>query len=246
MADDRARGPLVSVVVPAYNSEKTIEEVVRRVQGIRIDDRETELIVVDDASSDQTLAKLERLSGITVIRHERNTGKGGAVRSGLERARGDILVIEDDDLEYDPRDIPAVVQPILEKRADIVFGSRQLNRDNTYVLPLYHFGGLFINRIIDLVLRCGITDAISGSKAFTRRVYDQIAPIESAGFGVETEIAAKAVRAGFRLVEVPIAYRARTHADGKNIRWYHVYPILKALFQYAWLAPRRARTPTSD
>jgi glycosyltransferase involved in cell wall biosynthesis len=224
---------LISVVVPAYNSEKTIADVVGRIKTLDIEGHEIELIVVDDCSKDKTWAKLQALAGITAIRHPRNTGKGGALRTGFQRARGEFLVMEDDDLEYDPREIPVVLKPLLERRADVVFGSRQLNPTNTYINPFYHLGGLALNMVIESVLHRRITDSISGTKAFTRRVYDRIAPIESSGFGVETEIAAKIVRAGFTLQEVPIGYRPRTHAEGKNIHWYHAYSLLASLIKHA-------------
>ena len=225
---------VISVVVPAYNSERTVEEVIRRIQQLRIADHEFECIVVDDCSTDATWQKLSALPGITAIHHETNTGKGGAVRTGLERARGDYLVVEDDDMEYDPLEIPDVLRPLLEGRADVVYGSRGLNPDNTYISPLYHYGGKVINLLVGSVLRRRITDSISGTKALTRAAYEQIAPLESQGFGVETEITAKAVRLGLTLVEVPISFRPRSHAEGKNIRWYHAFDLISALLRHSF------------
>jgi dolichol-phosphate mannosyltransferase len=223
---------LVSVIVPAYNSERTIEEVVRRVQALSMPGHTFELIVVDDASKDGTWERLARFPRITSLRHAHNTGKGGALRTGMQAAQGDVLVIEDDDLEYDPNQIPGLVAPILDGRADVVHGSRQLETRNPRGLRLYYLGGVFINRVIKAVLGHGITDAISGAKALSREAYERVLPIECNGFGVETELTAKFIGAGLRLREVPITYRPRSHAQGKSIHWYHGIALLWALAKY--------------
>lgn len=224
---------LVSVVVPAYNSERTIEEVVRRVSALSMPPHGIELIVVDDASTDATWDRLQSFPQITCIRHAQNTGKGGALRSGMQAARGDVLVIEDDDLEYDPGQIPSLVAPILAEQADVVHGSRHLERRNRRGFRLYYIGGVFINRVIKAVLRHDITDAISGAKALSRAAYERIRPIECNGFDVETELTAKIIGHGLRLREVPITYRPRSHAEGKNIHWYHALVLLWTLVKYA-------------
>lgn len=226
----------VSIVIPAYNSGQRVETLLEKLKKLSLSGIQKEIIVVDDASTNDTYQRLKKISGITLIHHTKNTGKGGAIRTGLKQAKGEILLLQDDDLEYDPEDIPKLLKPILTNQAKIVFGSRRLNKKNTYSSFLYYAGGVFVDFIISIVLHSGTTDAITGSKAFTREVYDAIRPIESAGFEIEAEIAAKAVRAGFRATEVAISYNPRTHQEGKNIRWHHAIPIFKTLMRYAWFS----------
>jgi dolichol-phosphate mannosyltransferase len=225
----------LSIVIPTYNSEKKLGELVKRLKKVIIPGVVKEIIIVDDCSKDRTLAIAKKLAGVTVLHHKINTGKGGAVRTGLQRAKGDILFIQDDDLEYDPAEIPRLISPILQKKTKVVFGSRRLNKKNRYSSPKYYFGGVLVDSIISLVLLTRLTDAITGSKAFTREVYNKIKPITSKGFEIEAEIATKVVKAGFKPLEIPITYSPRSVKEGKNIRWHHAIPILKTLFYYAFI-----------
>lgn len=227
---------LLSIIIPSYKSGERVIALIKRLKKVHIDGISKEIIVVDDASPDDTFSQLKKVKGIILIHHTKNTGKGGAVRSGLKKAKGDILFLQDDDMEYDPFDIPRVIKPILKGKTEIVFGSRRLNKNNSYSSFMYYAGGVFVDFIISLILRTGTTDAITGSKGFTRNVYERIKPIESNGFEIESEIVAKAVRAGFRPKEVAISYNPRSHKEGKNIRWHHAYPIFKTLLKYAWFS----------
>lgn len=227
---------LLSIVIPAYNSGQRVEMLLKKLKQLSLKNLKTEIIVVDDASTNDTSERLKKIKGITLIRHKVNTGKGGAIKTGLEKAKGDIILMQDDDLEYDPRDIPKLLKPIIDGKAQIVFGSRRLNKKNEYSSFLYYAGGVFVDFIISLILHSGTTDAITGSKAFTREVYESMKPITSKGFEIEAEIAAKAIRAGFRPMEVAISYNPRTHQEGKNIRWHHAFPIFKTLIKYAWFS----------
>ncbi len=224
----------LTIIIPAYQSEKTIGKVLRRLQRLTIKGIAKEVIVVDDASRDDTYQKAKSFRGITVLRHQTNTGKGGAVRTGLTKATGDIVYIQDDDLEYDPLDIPKLIAPILTKQADVVFGSRHLTRTNTYSSLLYFLGGKLVDTVISAVTRAGVSDPLTGSKAFTKRTIRTILPIVSNGFEIEVEITAKVARAGLLIADVPISYRARTHREGKNIRWYHAFGILRMLWLLRW------------
>ncbi|HXS15531.1 MAG TPA: glycosyltransferase family 2 protein [Candidatus Saccharimonadales bacterium] len=226
----------LSIIIPSYNSNDRVVKLIGLIKKLKIPGINKEIIVVDDASRNHTFSQLKKLKGIILIRHSKNTGKGGAIQTGLKRAKGDILFLQDDDMEYDPFDIPKVIKPILKGKTEIVFGSRRLNKKNSYSSFIYYAGGVFVDFIISLILQTGTTDAITGSKAFTRNVYDSIKPIESAGFEIESEIVAKAVKAGFMPAEVPISYNPRSHQEGKNIRWHHVYPIFKTLLKYAWFS----------
>lgn len=227
---------LLSIVIPSYNSRLRIQKLVLMIEKVKIPQVRIEIIVVDDASPDNAWEVIKKIQHITAIHHAQNTGKGGAVRTGLKKAKGDILFIQDDDLEYSPFDIPKIIAPILAGKVDVVFGSRRLNKKNKYSSSLYYFGGVFIDFVISIILRSHTTDAITGSKAFTKNVYKALLPIESNGFEIESEIAAKVVKRKFRLMEVPISYNPRTHAQGKNIRWHHAYPIFKTLIKYAWFS----------
>lgn len=225
---------LLSVIIPAYNSGYRIETLLKKLKQLSLEGLQKEIIVVDDASKTDTAERLKKISGITLIRHKINTGKGGAIKTGIEHSKGEIILLQDDDMEYDPEDIPKLIAPILSGKAQIVFGSRRLNKKNEYSSFLYYAGGVFVDFIISLVLHSGTTDAITGSKAFTRTIYNRIKPITSKGFEIEAEIAAKIIRAGFHPLEIPISYNPRTHQEGKNIRWHHAYPIFKTLIKYAW------------
>ena len=192
-----------------------------------------EIVVVNDGCTDNTHKILEKIKGITVVTYSKNKGKGAAVIAGLKKAKGGIYLIQDADLEYYPSDIPKIIKPILEGKADIVYGSRNLRKRTSYSSLLYYAGGLFIEAITNLILGTKITDSITGYKAFTRKVYKKISPIRSRGFEIEAEITAKAVKAGFTILEVPINYKARTHSQGKNIRWHHELIILRAVWKYS-------------
>lgn len=223
----------LSIIIPAYNSRKRLPLLIRKIRNVDFKDLKTEIIVVDDCSPDKTYEAIRRFHRIILIRHKQNTGKGGAVRTGLAKATGDIFYIQDDDLEYDPRDIPRIIEPILSGNADVSFGSRHMNRKNSYSSLTYYLGGIFIDSLINLYLHSKITDALTGAKAFTKNVYNIILPIESNGFEIETEITAKSVKHHFRIAEIPIHYFPRTHKEGKNIRWHHAFRILAALAKFA-------------
>lgn len=219
----------LTVIIPAYQSEKTIGKLLHRLQGVVIKGITKEVIVVDDASTDDTSKKVKTFPRVRLIRHSVNTGKGGALRTGMSHATGDIMCILDDDLEYDPLDIPKLVTPILAKRAQVVFGSRHLSRTNSYSSLPYYLGGKFVDMIIRMVTRADVSDPLTGSKAFTKAAMKKLLPLVSSGFEIEAEITAKTARAGLPIADVPISYRARTHRQGKNIRWHHAFRILRML-----------------
>lgn len=220
----------LSIIIPAYQSGPTITRLLRRIKELHLKRMSREIIVVDDASTDDTAQKAAAVGGITLIRHRTNTGKGGAVRTGLERATGDILYIQDDDLEYDPMDIPKVIAPILDQKADVAFGSRHL-RGNPYSSLPYYLGGKLVDKLINVVTGADVSDPLTGSKAFTKKALKKLLPIVSDGFEIEAEVTAKASLSGLTIADVPITYRPRTHSQGKNIRWYHAFPILATLWR---------------
>ena len=210
----------LSVVIPAYNEASTIETIVERVRAAPF---EKEIIIVDDASTDGTCAKLDRLEqddDIRVVRHERNQGKGAALRSGFPLARQDIVVVQDADLEYDPRDYAQLVEPILAGRADVVYGSRFVGGHSHRMLYFWHaLGNRCVTLLSNLFTNLNLTDMETGYKVFRREVIQQIR-IEEDRFGFEPEITAKLVKQpGIRVYEVGVSYAGRTFEDGKKIDW---------------------------
>ena len=216
---------LLSIIIPAYNEEHFLPEVIRRVREVPY---ETEIIVVDDASVDGTRRVLEGLKGdgIKAVFHEKNAGKGAALRSGIEIASGDIIIIQDADLEYDPNDYPTLLAPILEGKADVVYGSRFLGGPHRVLYFWHYVGNMVVTLLSNVFSDLNLSDMETGYKVFRRSVFSDIT-IESNRFGFEPEITAKVARSGFRVYEVPISYHGRSYTEGKKITW---KDGIKALF----------------
>ena len=208
---------LVSVIIPVYNEERFLEQVLRTVHRVPL---VKELIVVDDGSTDGTPAILARLTkelAVRVITHERNEGKGRAVRSGIEAARGDILLIQDADLEYDPEEYPALLKPLLERRTQVVFGSRFLGAHQASYF-WHRLGNWVITTMVNLLFNASLTDVETGYKVFRTEVVNGLL-LRSASFDIEVEFTCKILRRGHLIFEVPISYYGRTYAEGKKITW---------------------------
>jgi glycosyltransferase involved in cell wall biosynthesis len=208
----------LSVVIPVYNEVRTIEEVVARVRAIPL---EKEILIVDDGSTDGTRQRLEdivRHDDVKVLYHERNKGKGAALRTGFAAATGDVVIIQDADLEYDPRDYRTLLEPILDGRADVVYGSRFLGGPHR-VLFFWHYVG---NRVLTLMSNAlsnlNLTDMETGYKVFRREILNDL-PLRSNRFGFEPEFTVKVAKRMLRVYEVPISYSGRTYAEGKKITW---------------------------
>ncbi len=217
--------------MPAYDEAQTIELVLRRVLEL---DLSTEIIVVDDGSSDGTAEAVERVDGVTLIRHERNRGKGAAVRTGIQASKGDIVVIQDADLEYDPRDLPRLLGPLMEGVADVVFGTRLRGGSEPQRAHLFwHYAGnRFLSLLTNVLYNTTISDMEVGYKAFRG---DLIRSLElvSDDFGFEPEVTAKILRRGdVRLYEVPISYYGRTYEEGKKITWRDGFRAVAVLVRY--------------
>ena len=212
--------PTVSIVIPCFNEAETLEAIVDKVLAAPLDDME--VIVVDDGSTDGTAEVLRDAVAprvAKVLRHERNRGKGAALRTGFAAAGGEIVLVQDADLEYDPRDYPRLLQPILENRADVVFGSRFIGGESHRVLYFWHSVlnkalTLLSNMLTDL----NLTDMEVCYKVFRRSVLEKI-QIEEDRFGVEPELTAKVAKLGCRIYEVGISYSGRTYDEGKKIGW---------------------------
>jgi glycosyltransferase involved in cell wall biosynthesis len=209
----------LSVVIPVFNERSTIAEIIRRVQAVDVG-LEKEIVVVDDGSTDGTREILEALAvpDLTVILHERNLGKGAALRTGFSRAAGDIILVQDADLEYDPKEYPRLLEPILDGRADVVYGSRFLGGPHRVLYYWHYVGNRFLTTLSDMLSNLNLTDMETCSKVFRREVLEKIR-LRSSRFGFEPEITMKVAKQKCRVYELPISYSGRDYAQGKKIGW---------------------------
>jgi glycosyltransferase involved in cell wall biosynthesis len=222
--------PELTIVVPAFNEAGTIADVIERLRALPF---ELQIIVVDDCSTDDTAAIVAGLDSVELVRHERNEGKGAALRSGFARARGRIVVIQDADLEYDPIDIPELVAPIRSGVADAVFGSRLIGgRPQRAHLFWHKVGNRALSLLTNVLYNTTLSDMETGYKAFTLEVLRAIEPLYESDFRIEPELTAKICRGGFRIYEVPIAYYGRSYDEGKKITWRDGIPAVYALVKY--------------
>ena len=222
---------LLSVIVPVFNERNTLTEIVRRMRAVELPvDRE--IIIVDDGSSDggdKVMAALED-STVRILRHEGNKGKGAAIRTGMAKARGDLLLIQDADLEYDPEDWPKLLATLLRGKADVVYGSR-FTGERKNMLVWHWIGNRVLSMVTNLLYNTTISDMETCYKLFDRKVLDGVV-VQSDRFDFEPEITAKVLRRGYRIYEVPISYSGREFDEGKKITWRDGFGALRALVKY--------------
>ena len=222
--------PLLSVVMPVYNELATVEEMIRRVLAVPI---RTQLIVVDDCSTDGTrdvLTRLQKDLGFTLILQPRNAGKGGALRRGFESVQGDLVVIQDADLEYSPEEFPQLIELICQGRADVVYGSRFLGRHRVFMFTHYA-GNRLLTLITNILYNTMLSDMETCYKVMRTDVLRSMR-LESNGFGIEPELTAKIFKRGYRVYEVPITYDGRGYEEGKKITWRDGVVALWVLIKY--------------
>jgi glycosyltransferase involved in cell wall biosynthesis len=222
--------PLLSVVMPAFNEADTIEEIIGRVLAVPL---RIQLVVVDDCSTDgtrETLERLQRERGFTLLLQPRNMGKGAALRRGFEAVRGDLVAIQDADLEYSPEEFPMLIELISQGRADVVYGSRFLGRHRVFLFSHY-LGNRFLTLLTNVLYNTMLTDMETCYKVMRTDVLRSMT-LRSNGFGIEPELTAKIFKRGYRVYEVPITYDGRGYDEGKKIGWRDGVVALWALLRY--------------
>lgn len=233
-----ARGPWPSgfqltIVIPVFNEQQTVAEILRRVRAVPIP---KEIIVVDDCSTDDTRAVLEQLgdwSELRVIHKPQNAGKGAALRTGFAAATGDVVVVQDADLEYDPNDLPALLEPILRGEADVVYGSRYLHEQPQDPSLLHRLGNQVLTWASNLFTGLRLTDMETCYKMIPRPLLQSL-EIRQNRFGFEPEVTAKLARRGVRIKELPIRYESRGYKDGKKIGWRDAINAFYCIVRYRW------------
>jgi len=221
----------LSIIIPVYNEEKNIQEIIKRVQATK---RASEIIIVDDGSHDGTRDILKTLDGkkkVRVIFQEKNQGKGAAVVVGMKTATGDVLLIQDADLEYDPRDYPALLQPIEEDIADVVYGSRFLGAPRRVAMYWHQVANKLLTFMTNILYDSILTDMETGYKVFRREVIENM-KIRSKKFNFEPEFTAKILKRKYRIFEVPITFNPRDYADGKKIKLKDAFEAVWALLRF--------------
>ena len=208
----------LSIVIPIYNERETLETLIAKVNAV---DYDKEIILIDDFSTDGTreiLNKYENKQGFKVLYHNHNQGKGAALRTGFSSVNGDIIIIQDADLEYNPADYGTLIEPILDGRADVVYGSRFLGGPHRVLFFWHSIGNMVLTTFSNMLTNINLTDMETGYKVFTKKVNDTLT-FKCDRFGFEPEFTAKVAKNNFRIYEVPITYNGRDYSEGKKITW---------------------------
>ncbi len=228
----------LSIIIPVFNEKNTIEEIIAKVKAVTIKNITKEIIVIDDKSTDGTTDILKNIKDIVYICKKDNEGKGSAIKMGFDNASGDILVIQDADLEYDPEEYPRLISPILNNRADVVFGSRFMSGKDHVVLRFHHYtANRFLTILSNICSGIALTDMETGYKVFSKDVYKALAKkLISKRFGIEPEITARIAKMNIRIYEIGISYHSRGYIDGKKINWKDGFAAIWHIINYNFFA----------
>jgi glycosyltransferase involved in cell wall biosynthesis len=224
----------ISIVIPCFNEIQTIAEIIQKVESVELG-QDKELIIVDDCSTDGTrdyLTSLDKSENLKVINHEVNLGKGAALQTGFAHVTGDVIIVQDADLEYDPSEYPKLLRPILDGKADVVYGSRFMGSESHRVLYFWHsLGNRFLTLLSNVFTNLNLTDMEVCYKVFKRKVLDEI-QLKEKRFGFEPEFTAKIARNGYTVYEVGVSYYGRTYSEGKKINWRDGFRAIYVILKY--------------
>lgn len=226
----------LTIVIPVYNEKNTIGEIISRIQAVDAG-MEKEIIVVDDGSTDGTREILQSLTSphVKILFHEKNIGKGGALHTGFAQAQGDIIIVQDADLEYNPKEYPKLLEPILDGRADVVYGSRFLGGPHRVLFFWHYVANRFLTSFSNMLSNLNLTDMETCYKVFKREILEKI-KLKSKRFGFEPEITVKVGKLKCRLYEVPISYSGRDYSEGKKIGWKDGLAALFHIIRYRFFS----------
>lgn len=225
----------LTVIIPVYNEEKSIIQVIDKVKNVKLNEVEKDIVIVDDFSTDATKELLEKLkdSSIKIFFHQKNQGKGAAIRTALKHATGDIILIQDADLEYNPAEYEKLLKPIMENKTKVVYGSRlnAIKKNLKKMYKLHYFGNLFLTIMTNILYGAKITDMETGYKVFRKEVINNI-NLKAKRFDFEPEITAKILKKGYKITEVPINFMGRKFDEGKKITWKDGVKAMYYLIKY--------------
>lgn len=231
---------VLSIVIPVFNEKKTINEIIKRVENVKIPKVKKEVIIVDDGSTDGTKEILKRINKHKILFHKKNAGKGSAVLTGIKHSIGTIIVIQDADLEYDPKEFRKLIVPILKKEYSVVYGSRLLGKKeklfgkNKTLIPTHYIGNKILSLCTRIIYFSQITDMETGYKMFRKEVIKNI-KLKSRRFDLEPEITSKILRQGYKILEIPIKFNPRNFTEGKKITWKDGLIALCCLIKYRFV-----------
>src|SRR3989338_5490521 len=225
----------LSIIIPVYNESKTIKQIIERVQKVNLNNIRKELIVVNDCSKDNSKEIIRKLTrkykNIMFFNHEKNLGKGAAIRTGLKHFTGNLIIIQDGDLEYDPNEYKRLIKPILEKKSEVVYGSRLLGKIKGFNIPTHYLGNKILSLFTTLLYFRKITDMETCYKLMTKDVVNSLR-LRARRFDFEPEITAKIIKKGYKIIEIPINYNSRSFQEGKKITWRDGVKALYYLIKY--------------
>ena len=225
----------LSIVIPVYNEEKTLEKIIDKVQKVNLGKIKKELIMVDDFSMDGSAKVIEKIKkkyrNVKSFRHKENMGKGAALRTGFKHISGDVVVVQDSDLEYNPEEFKRMIKLILEDKTKVVYGSRLIGKSKGFKVLSHYYGNKFLSLLTKLLYNADITDMETCYKMMSREVIDSLS-LKSDKFDIEPEITSKIIKKGYKIIEIPIEYKGRSFAEGKKINWKDGIKAIWVLFYW--------------